>query len=130
MYVTCRKVCRLDQQRPVGVCVSPIKQTPWYVFLIYLSERSLLSRIIGGGSSVPSSLLVRNAHHVPVYDRIPPSFPTRQSRVGHERACVPLVFEKEFPGRSGETKSGEGATSSPLSQGLTSLAVTCPPIPC
>jgi hypothetical protein len=119
VYVTCRKVCSPDHQRPVGACVSPIKQTPWYVFLIYLSERTLHSRIIGGGSSVPSSLLVRNAHHVPAYDRIPP-FPTRQSRVGHETTCMPLVLEKEFSGRSGETKSGEGATPSPLSQRLTS----------
>jgi hypothetical protein len=129
VYVTCRKVCRPDHQRPVGACVSPIKQTPWYVFLIYLSERSPLSRIIGGGSSVPSSLLVRNAHHVPAYDRIL-SFPTRQSRVGHERTCVPLVLEKEFSGSSGETTSGEGATPSPSPNSLPHLAVTCPLIPC
>jgi hypothetical protein len=128
VYVTCRKVCRPDHQRPVGACASPIKQTPWYVFLIYLSERSLLSRIIGGGSSVPSSLLVRNAHHVPAYDRIL-SFPTRQSGVGHERTCVPLVLEKEFSGRSGETKSGEGATPSPLSKRLTSPGRDVPSYP-
>lgn len=120
VYATCRKDCSLFLQRPVRASTSPMKQTPWYVFLIYLSNRGLLSRghwrrLV---STEQPACSLSNAHHIPRYYKSP-CRPGNQSKYS---IGVPLRAQKGISQGAPEIRR---LTRIPLDPTLSGFAVTC-----